>query len=110
MNKIFKYKDYSPIEIGKMNENVKLDIVYEIRGVDVNGDEYIPPVEDDDYNYNPYDLKEVVKLLIIKNKKQSTHIPSENPRLHIVKVTTEKVPQDKLEQIRIEIEGDKYNL
>ena len=107
MNKLHRYKDYSPDEISKMNERVNLDVVYEIRGTDNNGDEYMPRHEEDDANYNPYDLKEMVKLLIKKRQNGYDHY---HTGLYIVKVTTEKVPQETLEKIRLEIEAEKYNM
>ena len=100
MNQLHKYKDYSPNEI---NENFNFDIIYEIQGRDAIGDIYNPQSDKDDANYNPFDLKEMVKLL---TKKTEQGVPN----LFIVKVTSERLPDEEIERIKIQIEGDKYNI
>ena len=103
MNKLSKYKDYSPNEIGKLNENVDLNITYEVRGNDA-GEEWFPPEDDNDANYNPFDLNEVVKLLIEKEKLYGEY------ELYIVKVTTDILPDEEIERMKMQITGDKYNI
>lgn len=112
MNRIQRFKDLSPNEINKINERIDFDVTYEIKGTDINGDDVDIIEEDDDANYNPYDLKDMVRLLIKKNKEYSSRqIPSSKSlRLFLIKVTRERVPHETLEKIRLELTTDKYNL
>lgn len=66
MNRIQRFKDLSPNEI---NEQINLDVIYEIKGINNLGEEINIIADGDDANYNPYDLKDMVKLLMKKNKK-----------------------------------------
>ncbi len=80
------------------NLNIDLNVYYQIKGTDTNGDIF-EPVGADDANYNPYDLSEIVKLMIKMNR----------PNLHIVKISEEVVDDKTLNDV-IEYQIDKYNL
>lgn len=49
----------------KQFENFENDtyVHYELYSVDNNNDEYKMPLRGDDYNYNPYELDDSVKLM-----------------------------------------------
>ena len=98
--------------IKKYNEHIKeeykidLSVTYELR--DRSGydgfaweDEEIPQ-EESDGNYNPFDIVEMTKLLLIKREKY--------PNAYLVKVQYKKIPDETIEKIKIELDSKKYNL
>jgi len=102
-NKIQRYKDYL---INSINENVVFGERYELRGIDKLGDVYVPFIDVGDNNYNPFDLEEMVKLLI--KTKNSRHYKEEE--IFIVKVKTERISNNVINDIKIKFESEKYNL
>ena len=106
MNHIKRFKELEDISNYNINENISPDVFYQIKCICSNsGDEFTPEVIDDDYNYNPYDIKEMVKLLI---KKRQSY--SKNNKPFLVKVTTTKVPQNIIKNIEMELKAEKYNI
>jgi len=94
------------LKLYEITDDYNDNTFYEIRGLDNNGDEYVPTYDPDDANYNPYDLREMVRLLSEKEKKDYV----KNPNLYIVKVTETKVEQETIKKMIMEIEAEKFNL
>ena len=92
------------MKILRFNENsIELDTYYKIMRTDRNGDaEEFSDFYFDYDNYNPFDLKEMVNMLIIVEK--------EYKGLFIKKVSEKIVDNETINKIRLEIEAKKYNL
>jgi len=88
----------------KLFENFEVDLeVYYVLMYNVNGDDIkIPLTINDDFNFNPYDLDEMVKLMIKYEKKYRS--------IFLNKVTTQKVSDDEIKDAKIRIDAKKYNL
>ena len=92
------------MRIKRFNENINLDTTYEIRYYDNElGDEIEIVENDEDANYNPFDIKDMVKLLMIRQEEHSEE-------LYLVKVHKEKVGDQIINKIKLELEAEKYNL
>lgn len=79
-----------------------LDVYYEIRYIDENGDVENFVSGNDDYDVNPFDLVEVVKYMM--------KYEDEYPNLFIVKITEEDVSDEDLKKAKMVIDTKKYNL
>ena len=95
----------------KINEELQINLRYEIRKIQRTGGWYIPipPIEDDgngDFNYDEYDLKSVVSYLI--------KYIGNSEKLEIYKITDSLVTNDIIDKVKEEIKLDnntkKYNL
>lgn len=84
------------------NFEVDLDVQYVLRTVDMAGDEMDIPLENEDFNYNPYDLEEMVKLYIKKKK--------EYDQINIFKITEEVIDEETINKIKLNLTAKKYNL
>jgi len=93
---------------------IDLDVHYEIRYYDnelhdeviVSGSDFelfSSSDDSDDVNYNPFDLKDMVKLLLKYENEMSES-------LYIVKITRNEVTKKEIDDVKLEIEAEKYNL
>jgi len=82
-------------------ESISLDTRYEIRLIDKNGDEceFNEPYK---YDYNPFDLEEVVALLIKYEKKKYNLI--------IKKIVESNVDKETIDNVKMKLDAKKYNL
>ena len=86
------------------NFEQSFNITYEREGTDEHDDKFIPPQTYNDSNYNPFDIKDMVKLLLEKQK-----IFTKN-NLYLVKMTKSVVSDETIKNTLIEMEGEKYNI
>jgi hypothetical protein len=81
------------------------DVSYELCYVNsLNGDTEVVPYfdDDDDYDVNPFDLKETVKLYLKYEK--------DYENIFILKKTEEKVDDSIIEEVKKQLDIEKYNL
>jgi hypothetical protein len=81
--------------------NILTEPYYEIYGIDRRDDEYLVNI-DEYYEYNPYDLEDVVKLLDDLRKKGGVFF--------IKKITPEVVDEKVIEQIILGLKSKTYNI
>lgn len=84
-------------------DEIDLDVYYELWTLDRNGEEeeFISGDGDDD-NYNPYDLNEMVILLMNHEKY--------NKDLFIKKITKENIDKEIIDRIKMQLKVNKYNI
>lgn len=84
-------------------DEINLDIQYVLRTVDVaSGEEHDVPLTNDDFDYNPYSLEDMVKLYLVYKKQYD--------QLHLVKITEEIVDEDTINKVKVNLTAKKYNL
>ena len=90
--KIKKFENY---------ERIDLSVRYEIRYYDNNlQDEVI--VGENEYNYNPFDIKDMVELLMKYEKKGLD--------VYLIRTKEEMVDKKTIEDVKLKIRAEKYNL
>lgn len=94
-----KIKLFERFDISKFF--ISTEPYYEIYGIDQRDDEYLVEI-DEYYDYNPYDLEDIVKLLEDFRKRGGLFF--------IKKITPEIVDEKTIEQIILKLNSKKYNI
>jgi hypothetical protein len=93
------------MKILKFNEGtnfpIDLNTTYEISMIDENGD-VVDFDEHRSYDYNPFDLEDVVGILMIFEKKYKG--------LFINKITVEPINKEIIDKIKLKLYAKNYNL
>ena len=86
-----------------IEEPIDGNVIYSVTDIDKNGDKIGFELSDEEYNEtNPFSLVDAVKIFMKYEKTR--------PNLIIIKITEELVDNKTIEEVKIKLAANKYNL